>query len=80
MLLSAIKVTNRSGAEVSLYDQVKVLKGKYERLQARTVPIAEELGAYARLSEVRSERCIVFNQPGLTPTSFSSRLFPLKVV
>ncbi|KAJ1325808.1 hypothetical protein MN608_09004 [Microdochium nivale] len=50
--VSAIKVTNRSGAEVSLYDQVKVLKGKYERLQARTVPIAEELGAYARLSEL----------------------------
>jgi hypothetical protein len=51
--VNVIKVTDKAGVEMSLYDQVIKLKVKYERLQDRTVPIVNEISAYARLSEVR---------------------------
>lgn len=67
-------MTNRAGAEVSLYDQVKVLKDKYENIQSRSIPIVQELSAYARLSQVIYAQKNLFLH--LDGTDFSKLLLP----
>lgn len=49
---SALKVKDRTGNDISLYQQVLRLQTKYEALQERSVPIVGEISAYGRLSKV----------------------------
>lgn len=49
---SALKVKDRTGKDVSLYEQVLSLKSKYEDLQERSIPIVKQISAYGTLSKV----------------------------